>query len=105
MEKKKKKVSKTKNSKSRNYTSDLGWVKRGKQRRGILPFISENQTPTEISKKSGFSLNHTSRILSEFKDKELVVLHNPEEKTGRLYSLTLKGKVVKDSLEKSKKDY
>lgn len=78
---------------------ELSWVKRGKQRREILVHIQKEQTPTDIAKKSGYSLNHTSRILNEFKKHHLVKLLNPKEKTGRLYELTLSGKVIKDKLK------
>jgi len=77
---------------------DLSWIKRGKQRREIIIYIKGTQTPTEIAKKSGYSLNHTSRILNEFKKHKIIKILNPEEKTGRLYELTAKGKLVRDKL-------
>lgn len=86
----------TKNSKK--DVKELSWIKRGKQRREIIVHLKGTQTPTEISKKSGYSLNHTSKILNEFKKHRMVKLLNPEEKTGRLYQLTQKGKIVKDQL-------
>ncbi len=81
--------------------SDLSWIKRGKQRREILIHIGEKETPTEIAHKSKYSLNHTSRILNEFKKNGFVRLLNPEQKTGRLYELTEKGKVIRDKLASS----
>lgn len=78
---------------------DLSWVLRGKQRRDIIKHIDGPETPTVIAKKSGYSLNHTSRILNEFKKKGLVKLINPEQKTGRLYKLELKGKIIKDKIK------
>lgn len=79
----------------------LSWIKRGKQRREIILHIKGTKTPTEIAKESGYSLNHTSRILNEFKKRRLVKLLNPKEKTGRLYELTATGKVIKDKLKES----
>jgi len=73
-------------------------VERGKQRREIIVHIEGTQTPTEVAKKSRYSLNHASRILNEFKKHKIVRLLNPEEKTGRLYKLTMKGKIIKDEL-------
>ena len=75
------------------------WIKRGKQRREILVHIKGHETPTDISKKSGYSLNHTSRILNEFRKHKLVKCINPEQKTGRLYELTQKAKIIKDKLK------
>ena len=77
---------------------ELSWIKRGKQRREIIVHLKDAQTPTDIAKKSGYSLNHTSKILNEFKRHGLTRLLNPKEKTGRLYELTKLGKVIKDRL-------
>ena len=79
------------------------WVIRGKQRREIILYIEGPETPTDIAKKSGYSLNNTSRVLNEFRRKELVKCLNPKEKTGRLYVLKPSGKVIKDKLRKVKK--
>lgn len=78
------------------------WVKRGKQRREILVHINGPDTPTDISKKSGYSLNHTSRILNEFKRHDLVKCLNPKQKTGRLYELKPKARLIKDKLREEK---
>jgi len=82
-------------------TKDLSWIKRGKQRREIIVHIESKNTPTEIANKSKYSLNHTSKILNEFKKNGFVKLLNPKDKTGRLYELTEKGKVVRDKLRES----
>lgn len=79
--------------------SELSWVKKGKQRREIILHIKDMQTPTEISRSSGYSLNHTSRVLNEFRKKGFVKVLNPKEKTGRLYQLTSTGKKIKDKLQ------
>jgi len=76
----------------------LSWVKRGKQRRDILIHIKGTQTPTEISKKSGYSLNNTSRVINDLKNKGLLQILNPKEKTGRLYELTQQGRIIKERL-------
>ena len=76
------------------------WIKRGKQRREIIVHIEGHETPTEIAKKSGYSLNHTSRILNEFKKKDLIKCLNPKNKTGRLYELKPKARIIRDELRK-----
>lgn len=81
-------------------TENLSWVKRGKQRRGIIVNIEGHETPTEISKKSGYSLNNTSRVLNDFSKRGLVKCLNPKEKTGRLYELRPAGRLIKDKLKK-----
>lgn len=84
--------------------SKYSWVIRGKQRREIIVNIDEPQTPTQIAQRSGYSLNHTSRILNEFRRKGLALCLNPKEKTGRLYRLTQTGKVIRDRVHSTKLD-
>ncbi len=78
---------------------DLSWVKRGQQRKKIITKIEGPETPTEIAKKSGYSLNNTSRVLNDLKKHHLAKCLNPKEKTGRLYVLTQKGKLIRDKLK------
>jgi DNA-binding MarR family transcriptional regulator len=82
----------------------LSWVKRGKQRREIIIHLKGTQTPSEIAKKSHYSLNNTSRVLNDFKRQGLLKLLNPKEKTGRLYELTNEGKIIKERLQKATSD-
>ncbi len=77
----------------------LSWVKRGKQRREIILQISDNDTPTDIAKKSGYSLNNTSRVLNDLRKRGIVKCINPKEKTGRLYVLKPRGKLIRDKLK------
>ncbi len=77
----------------------LSWVKRGKQRREIILQISDNDTPTDIAKKSGYSLNNTSRVLNDLRKRGIVRCINPKEKTGRLYVLKPRGKLIRDKLK------
>ena len=79
---------------------ELSWIKRGKQRREIILYLKGTKTPSEVAKESGYSLNHTSRVLNEFKRHKLATVLNPQEKTGRLYQLTPKGKLLRDRLTK-----
>lgn len=85
---------------SASLMKNLSWVKRGKQRREIIVHLSGTKTPSEIARDSGYSLNHTSRVLGEFKKGGLVTLLNPKEKTGRLYRLTDQGREVCDAIRK-----
>ena len=82
---------------------ELSWIKRGKQRREIIVHLKGEQTPTEVARKSGYSLNNASKVLNELKRHKLVKLLNPEEKTGRLYQLTNTGKIIKDKLVEEEK--
>ncbi len=78
----------------------LSWVKRGKQRREIILQIRDNDTPTDIAKKSGYSLNNTSRVLNDLRKKGIAKCINSKAKTGRLYMLKPVGKIIQDKLRK-----
>ena len=89
------------------YTSrdidDLSWVKRGKQRRELIEHIRDDvMTPSELAKKSHYSLNHASKVLNDLAKKGLAECLNKKEKTGRLYRLTAQGKKIRDKLIKMK---
>lgn len=88
--------------KKKKFIEDYSWVVRGKQRRKTILYVTDSQTPTQIAKKSGLSLNHVSRILNEFKKHKLAVCLNPKQKTGRLYTLTKRGKIIRDKILKTK---
>ncbi len=83
---------------------DLSWVLRGKQRRTIIKSMNGTKIPTQISKDSGLSLNHTSRVLRQFEKKGLVKCLTPREKVGRLYKLTARGESVRREMFKGSKD-
>ena len=83
--------------------SDISFVKRGKNRKKILLCMDKPLMPSEIAKKvygstDNSSFNLVSRALAEFKDKKLVELANPKDKTGRLYKLTSTGERVKKEI-------
>ena len=88
---------------------DYAWVLRGKQKRRIISLLDEDpKMPTEIKEEANLSLNNTSDVLRLFAKKKLIKCLNPQAKTGRLYVLTEKGRIIKDKLNKkstSKKSY
>jgi 3-deoxy-D-arabino-heptulosonate 7-phosphate (DAHP) synthase class II len=56
-------------------------------------------TPSEICRQAKqinpqITLNNCSDVLRDFKEKNYVEVLNPSEKTGRLYTLTRKGRDV-----------
>lgn len=52
------------------------------------------QFPSQIAKKVDLRINQVSTLLKGLKEKELVECINEEEKMGRFYKLTEKGKAV-----------
>ncbi len=84
-------------------TDLLSWVKRGKNRKIVLKAIEGQMMPSELvlkvyGKVSNTSFNLVSRSLAELKEKGLVTVINPQEKTGRLYKLTRKGQKLKGEI-------
>ena len=77
----------------------ISYVKRGKNRKKVFMVMENSIMPSEISNKvygSSSNTNFTlvSRALGELAEKDLVKVINPQEKTGRLYKLTPKGKRI-----------
>ena len=70
------------------------FVVRSKRRVQILKCLEKPKTPTQIAKEIKSSVSHVSRTLREFKKRKLVKCMTPEEKIGRIYTLTNTGKEI-----------
>jgi predicted transcriptional regulator len=74
-------------------------VKRGKNRNKVFLALDKPLMPSELVNKmygtnSNTYFNLVSRALSELKEKKLVEVLNPKEKTGRIYQKTKLGNDV-----------
>ena len=83
----------------------ISFVKRGKNRKLIFESLSKPMMPSELVKKiyssnSNTHFNLVSRALAELKEKGLVKILNPEDKTGRFYKKTQLGEEVGLEMEK-----
>lgn len=78
---------------------DYFWIIKGKQRKKILKVMNKPKIPTQIKEETKLSLNNVSDVLREFRKKKLAKCVNPDEKTGRIYTLTPKGMRVREMLE------
>ena len=80
------------------------WVACGRQRKAVmLGMDRDDMIPTDIYKAAKkvnpkMSLNTTSDILKEFREKKIAVCLNPIAKVGRLYRLTKLGKALRKRL-------
>jgi hypothetical protein len=83
---------------------DYSFVIRGKQRREIILLMDRTKTPTELKKESGFNFNNVSRVLVQFAKHNIARCLTPKQEVGRLYSLTQRGKAVRNELVKREKD-
>jgi DNA-binding transcriptional ArsR family regulator len=83
----------------------IGFIKRGKNRKEIFMNLNKPMIPSELVMKiyksnSNTYFNLVSRALSELKEKKLVEVINPEDKTGRIYKRTKEGeKIAKEFKE------
>ena len=81
----------------------VSFAKRGKNRKKVFMALDKPMMPSELvlkiyGKNSNTYFNLVSRALSELKNKKLVTVANPKEKTGRIYTKTSLGKKVEGKL-------
>ena len=79
--------------------NEIGFVKRGKNRKEVFLALDKPMMPSEIVLKLYKKNNSSyfvlvSRALTELKNKKLIEIVNPEEKTGRIYRRTKLGENV-----------
>jgi len=82
----------------------IGYVKRGKNRQIVFLALDKPMMPSELMRKiynktSNTYFNLVSRALTELKDKKLIEVVNPKEKTGRIYQKTKLGKDIQKILK------
>lgn len=87
-----------------NLLELVGYVRRGKNRLQIFKALDKPMMPSELTKKiygksSNTYFNLVSRALNELKEKDLVEIINPNEKTGRIYQKTSLGKKVEKKID------
>ena len=78
---------------------DYSWVIRGSQKKKVMKSLKKAKIPTQIKDETKLSLNNVSDVLREFRKRKLVKCLNPDQRTGRLYELTLKGMKVREQIE------
>lgn len=88
---------------SSDTLAHVAFLKRAKNRKRIFLAIDTSNMPSEIAEqvfgnRSGTPLSITSRALAELRDRGLIKILNPDEKTGRMYNYTSKGLRVKEEL-------
>ena len=81
----------------------MGFVKRGKNRKEVFINLNKPMMPSELVMKiyksnSNTYFNLVSRALSELKEKKLVEVVNPEDRTGRIYRKTKEGEKIAKKL-------
>ena len=80
--------------------TEISYVNISKYRAKVMKTLDgEVKIPTVIARDSGIRTNHVSKVLSELKAHELIECINPEDRKGRLYRLTEKGRDIVGNLE------
>jgi len=82
----------------------VGFVKRGKNRQIVFLALDKPMIPSEIMRKiynktSNTYFNLVSRALGDLKNKKLIEIINPNDKTGRIYRKTKLGKEIEKHLK------
>ena len=79
---------------NKQTTKAYSWIVRGTQRKAIILVLTKPKTPKEISEETKLKFSNVSDVLRAMQEKGLVRCLNPEERMGRLYSLTKKGQAL-----------
>ncbi|MEA4957996.1 hypothetical protein SDC9_21210 [bioreactor metagenome] len=73
----------------------ISFVQMSKYRIKVLIDLEDGlKIPSIIAESTNIRINHISRTLKELRDKNLVIVLNPDKKQGRLYQITSLGKQV-----------
>ncbi|WP_224425146.1 MarR family transcriptional regulator [Methanobrevibacter sp. TMH8] len=73
----------------------ISYVQMSKYRMKVLIDLKDGlKIPSIIAESTDIRINHISRTLKELKDKNLVIVLNPEKTQGRLYQISDLGKQV-----------
>jgi predicted transcriptional regulator len=78
---------------------DVGFALRSKQRKELLLLLKTEKTPSQLAKNLKSSLSNVSLKLADLEKRNLIYCLNPNEKKGRIYSLTKKGKQIVKKIE------
>lgn len=84
---------------TRTYDAAYAYVKRSKNREEIINIIATSRkTPSEIVEIMDARFSLVSALLSDLKSQGIIFCINEEDKTGRLYKLTVLGKQIFEEL-------
>lgn len=74
--------------------NDVSYVVASKTRKFIVIKLEIPRTPTFLSKDLNINLANISRSLSELEDRKIAVCLTPDQRTGKIYSLTPNGSKI-----------
>lgn len=77
---------------------DVSYVVRSKTRKSILIELKTPKTPSLLASALKTSIPNASRALKQLRKRQMVICLTPDERTGRIYALTDKGKEVLEKI-------
>ena len=82
---------------------EISYVVDSKTRKLIVLKLETPRTPTFLAKALSVNLANISRSLSELEEKGIVIVLTPEQRMGKIYSLTKKGTKASDTIKNMEK--
>lgn len=82
----------------------FAWLKRGNRRIQVLTVISKSPRPltiNEVKQVSKIAMSQASLTVSELLSEGLIICENPNDKIGRLFSISKEGKEMLELLLES----
>lgn len=78
---------------------EVSYVIASKTRKSIVLKLETPRTPTFLAKDLIINLANVSRSLTELENKDVIVCLTPDQRTGKIYSLTKKGNKVLETIK------
>ena len=78
---------------------EVSYVIASKTRKSLVLKLKTPRTPTFLAKDLTVNLANISRALSELEEKGIVVCLTPNQRVGKIYSLTKKGIKTSDTIK------
>ena len=79
--------------------NEISYVIASKTRKAIVLKLETPRTPTFLANDLKINLANISRALTELEEKKIVVCLTPNQRVGKIYSLTKKGQKITDSIK------
>lgn len=76
------------------------WVLAGSQRTKVIKNLEVPKTPMLIQKETKLNFGNVSNVLKSLREKNLVILLNPEDHLGKIYQLSELGEKVLNEVKK-----
>ncbi len=81
----------------------LSFILRGERRKTILLCLDKPKIPKEIAEICKISIHNVSKSLKELLNKGLIKCENPKDKFYRFYTLTDKGREIREMIIKKER--